>query len=104
MRFFIPLISIVIPCSLLSLPKDPFVIEGTAEITKKNENQLLIRTSNKSIIHWNEFDVGEGELTKFHQPDHNSFCLNRVVEANPTNILGNIQSNGKIYLINSKGF
>src|SRR6185295_3353027 len=43
------------------------------------------------------------EVTRFVQQSQASAVLNRVVGANPSAILGSLQSNGRVFLINPNG-
>src|SRR6185369_9717433 len=47
--------------------------------------------------------IGAGEITKFIQQSSASAVLNRVTTQNPSSILGTLQSNGRVFLINPSG-
>ncbi|MDD2707670.1 MAG: filamentous hemagglutinin N-terminal domain-containing protein [Verrucomicrobiae bacterium] len=64
---------------------------------------MQITTSDRVIINWQDFSINSGELTKFLQPGASSAALNRVISANPSSLLGSLQANGQIYLINPNG-
>ena len=66
-------------------------------------NQLLITNSPGTILNWQSFSVMPGELTKFLQQSSSSSVLNRITGQNPSQILGALQSNGKVFLINPNG-
>ena len=89
--------------SLFSNPTDPNVIAGNASVYEKGKGVLNISASDKSIINWQDFSIKAGEITKFLQPSETASVLNRVVENNISNILGNLEANGHIYLINPSG-
>lgn len=57
----------------------------------------------RAVADWKEFSIAEGELVKFIQPDANSVILNRVVGGDPSQILGDLQANGRVFLINPNG-
>jgi filamentous hemagglutinin family protein len=44
-----------------------------------------------------------GELTRFIQQSASSAVLNRITGQSPSQILGALQSNGKVFLINPNG-
>ena len=48
-------------------------------------------------------DLGAGEITRFLQQSASSAVLNRVVGAMPSSIMGQLLSNGRVYLINPHG-
>src|SRR5690606_39101860 len=63
----------------------------------------IMQSSDKAIINWADFSIGEGETTRFNVPGATSATLNRVTSGNPSAILGNLISNGKLLLINQNG-
>ena len=64
---------------------------------------LTITNTPGAVINWQSFSIGASELTKFVQQNASSAVLNRVVGADPSSILGQLQSNGKVFLINPSG-
>src|SRR3954469_13965414 len=83
-------------------PIAPVVINGNAAFNV-NGSTLTVTNSPGSIIHWQSFSVAKGELTQFIQQSAASAVLNRVVGINPSEILGALQSNGRVFLINPNG-
>ena len=80
------------------------VQSGSATINNPSTGLLTVNQStDKVIINWQTFSIGAGEVTKFIQPSATSIALNRVVTANPSLLLGSLQSNGQIFLINPSG-
>jgi filamentous hemagglutinin family protein len=71
--------------------------------TVTSGNQLLITNSPGTILTWQNFSVMPGELTRFLQQSSSSSVLNRITGQNPSQILGALQSNGKVFLINPNG-
>jgi len=90
------------PLSLWANPSGASVVAGTAAITQ-NGNTLNIANSNGTIINWQSFSIGAGEVTRFLQPSAASAVLNRVVGGNLSTIYGTLQSNGQVFLINPSG-
>jgi len=96
-----------IPVALLSLnlwanPTGMEVISGNVHAVQQG-SLLNITNSDKAVIHWQQFNIGAGETTHFSQASASSSVLNRVVTSNPSQILGNLTSNGQVYLINPAG-
>lgn len=61
-------------------------------------------SSARTIVEWESFNIGVGQTTTIYLPDSSSAMLNRVTTAEvPTLILGNLNSNGQVYLINPSG-
>ena len=90
------------PAGLMANPQGAQVVQGTATLTEKDKI-LTVTTSNGAVIHWNQFNIAAGETTRFVQPSVSSQVLNRVLSGAPSQILGSLQSNGRVYLINPSG-
>jgi filamentous hemagglutinin family protein len=86
-----------------TLPTDPNVTYGTAEISQ-GANQLTIdQQTDKLITNWSEFNIGSDAKVQFNQPSSNSSALNHVNSADPSYIYGSLDANGKVILINPNG-
>ncbi|MEK6593729.1 MAG: filamentous hemagglutinin N-terminal domain-containing protein [Pseudomonadota bacterium] len=83
-------------------PTNPVVVSGSAAI-QQSGNLLSITNSPSAIINWGSFSIGAGEITRFIQQSQASAVLNRVVGQDPSAILGALQSNGRVFLINPNG-
>src|SRR5262249_13798210 len=66
-------------------------------------NVLTVTNTPGAVINWQGFSIGANELTKFIQQSAASSVLNRVVGVDPSLILGALQSNGRVFLINPNG-
>lgn len=64
---------------------------------------LEIRAPDQSIVHWDDFSIDAGELTRFIQPSASATVLNKVLGLNPSLINGALEANGKVILINPQG-
>jgi len=65
---------------------------------------LTITNQPNAIINWSSFSILANETTIFNQVDSASRVLNRVTTpGSMSEIFGNLQSNGKVYLINPNG-
>ncbi len=85
-------------------PQGGQVVGGSATITQTSPNRLDIRqTSERAIINWQSFSIGQGEQTNFAQPSSSSVALNRVVGGDLSRIAGQLSANGNIVLINPNG-
>jgi filamentous hemagglutinin family protein len=83
-------------------PTGADVVAGQVSVVG-SPNQLLITNSPGAIINWQSFSILPGELTQFIQQSSSSSVLNRITGQDPTKILGALQSNGKVFLINPNG-
>ncbi|RIY36443.1 hypothetical protein CKF59_02755 [Psittacicella gerlachiana] len=62
-----------------------------------------ITNSPHAIINWEKFNINSNELVKFVQENANSAVLNRVLGGSVSQILGQLQSNGKVFIVNPAG-
>ncbi|MDH3759713.1 MAG: filamentous hemagglutinin N-terminal domain-containing protein, partial [Gammaproteobacteria bacterium] len=89
-------------CALAN-PSGPTVVNGSATFSQPNANTLNVNNSRNAIINWQSFSIGHGQTTNFIQPSSSSAVMNRVISNNPSKIYGNLNSNGKVFLINQHG-
>jgi trimeric autotransporter adhesin len=64
------------------------------------DNHLDITASDKTIINWKNFSIAPDEVTRFLQDSAHAAVLNRVTGELKSALMGSLQSNGKVYLIN----
>jgi filamentous hemagglutinin family protein len=83
-------------------PLGPQVVNGQVGFAQQG-NTLVITNSPNSIINWQSFSINSGEITRFIQQNPNSSVLNRIVGQDPSRILGALQSNGRVFLLNPNG-
>lgn len=86
----------------LANPTGAQVVNGSATISSVG-NTLTITNSAGAIINWQSFSIGNNEVTRFIQPSAASAVLNRVVANDPSVLLGQLSSNGRVFLINPAG-
>ncbi|MCA9775225.1 MAG: filamentous hemagglutinin N-terminal domain-containing protein [Candidatus Eremiobacteraeota bacterium] len=87
----------------LALPEGASVTGGSVNINTNGNTQTIQQLSDRAIINWNGFNIDIGELVHFVQPSSLSAILNRVVGQDPSMILGAMQANGQVFLINPNG-
>ena len=93
-----------LPCIADPLPTGGKVVAGQASISKPTPNALQVQQgSANAAIDWQSFSVGRDASVTFQQPSARSIVLNRVVGSDPSQILGRIQANGQVFLINPYG-
>ena len=88
----------------LANPTGASVASGQATITAPSATELNIDQKTKIIIiDWKSFNIAAGETTKFSQPGSNALAVNRIGDADPATILGNLVANGRVILIDGNG-
>lgn len=88
--------------STAAAPALPKVVAGQASFSQDG-NVFSITNTPGTIINWQSFSVNAGEVTRFIQQGSDSAVLNRIIGQDPSRILGALQSNGKVFLINPNG-
>ncbi|HZW25654.1 MAG TPA: filamentous hemagglutinin N-terminal domain-containing protein, partial [Gallionella sp.] len=78
------------------------VVSGTANINQAG-NTLTVTNSPNAILNWQGFSIAPGEVTRFIQQNANSAVLNRVIGTDPSQLLGTLSSNGRVFLVNPSG-
>lgn len=79
------------------------VVAGAATFQHAGATFTINQASSKAIINWDSFGSRPGELIRFNQPGANAAVLNRVTGGNMSQLLGDLQANGKVFLINPNG-
>src|SRR6202030_860456 len=54
-------------------------------------------------VNWNSFSIGQPNTVTFNQPSSSSAILNRVTGNTSSTIVGSLQANGQVYLVNPNG-
>jgi filamentous hemagglutinin family protein len=83
-------------------PTGASVVNGQASFDTSG-NTLTVTNTPGTIINWQGFSIGTNEITRFAQQSAASTVLNRVVSSDPSSILGSLQSNGRVFLVNPNG-
>ena len=91
------------PPAPTQLPTGAQVVAGQAAISQNNAIMNINQASNRAAIDWQTFNIGQQAQVNFLQPSASSAILNRVLDANPSQIFGNITSNGQVFLTNPSG-
>ena len=68
-------------------------------------NQMTInQTQSRAVMDWSSFNIGANASVYFNQQGNANWAvLNRIWDANPTQIFGALKADGRVYLINQNG-
>jgi filamentous hemagglutinin family protein len=81
-----------------------FVTSGKATATQSGNTLTVSQASSQAILNWSSFNVSADGKVVFQQPTSTSIALNKIYQASPSSIFGQLSANGQIYLINPNGF
>lgn len=96
--------TLLLPGLVLAAPTGASIVAGQAAISTPQANSTVInQTSQNAVINWQQFNVGQNESVQFNQPNASAAILNRVIGGTPSDILGRIGANGRVFLVNPSG-
>ncbi|UVE18066.1 YDG domain-containing protein [Pseudomonas sp. LS44] len=86
------------------LPSGGQIVHGSGQIGAATGNQLVIgQNSNQLAINWQSFDIADGHQVTFNQPGADAVALNRVLGADGSKIMGQLDANGRVFIVNPNG-
>ena len=89
--------------SSTSHPMAGRVVSGSGRITQVGNSTEIRQSSPDLSIDWLSFNIGSQESVNFLQPSAFAVAVNRILGSNGTQILGRLDANGQVYLINPNG-
>ena len=91
------------PVFVLAAPEGGIIVNGSGSISQDTNITNINQTSQNLIVNWNQFNIQPNEIVNFYQPNQSSIALNRVLGLNGTEILGQLNANGQIFILNPNG-
>lgn len=88
----------------LPVPAQTWVSAGQAGKTANGSRLTIQQQTDRVTLNWRSFDIGKDAGVTFQQPSVSSIALNRIGQAGPSEIFGQLTANGQIYLVNHNGF
>ncbi|KAG8153029.1 filamentous hemagglutinin [Burkholderia catarinensis] len=91
--------------SAYALPTGEKIVAGQADILRYDNGQQMSinQHTDKLVTDWTAFSVDKGQRVTFNQPSTASIALNRVKGQDASAIYGNIDANGRVFLVNPNG-
>ena len=86
-----------------TLPTGGKITSGKGSIYSSGNQMTVKQDTRKMIANWDTFNIGKSAGVAFKQPDADSVALNRIYDQNPSQILGSLSANGKVFLLNPSG-
>ena len=97
---FIAIVSM--PC--FAGPEGGEVTSGVAQIKTPDSQTTVVTQETPTVsINWQSLNLSADELLRFEQPGSQSTALNHILDQRPSEILGQISSNGRVFLMNPNG-
>jgi len=97
------ILAVLYPSFSYANPDGAQIVSGQVSIDNSTPGVTAVTNSPNAIINWQNFSIAQNELTQFIQQNGQSAVLNRIIGQNPSEILGQLTSNGKVFLINPNG-
>lgn len=92
------------PCVAGTCGGNPFVGQGQASAVISGNVMNVNQQSQSAILNWQSFNISRDGTVNFLQPDSSSVAVNKILDtARPSTILGALNANGRVYLLNSNG-
>lgn len=87
-----------------TLPSGGTVTGGAATISQSGSRLDVNQSTNRTVLDWRSFDIGENAHVNFNQPNSGSIAVNRINQStNPTQINGQLTANGHVWVLNPNG-
>jgi filamentous hemagglutinin family protein len=84
-------------------PEGGQVVSGSGSISASGATTTINQTSDKLSLNWQSFNVAKAETVNFVQPSASALAVNRIFDTQGSQILGKINANGQVWLINPNG-
>lgn len=93
-----------IPGLAFAGPTGENVVAGAAVVHRPSVTHTQIdQSTQNAVVNWSTFSVGSDEYVIFNQPGATASILNRVTGSAQSKILGQMQANGRVFLVNPQG-
>ncbi len=86
-----------------ALPSGAEVVGGNATVQGGGTQMIITQGTPAAIVNWTDFSIGAGERVEVIQLGASAALLNRVTGADPSRLLGSLNANGRVYLVNPNG-
>jgi filamentous hemagglutinin family protein len=85
------------------LPTNGQVVAGQVGISQSNNTMNINQSTQQGIVNWESFNIGSDATVNFSQPNSDSATLNRVTSGGASQIFGNLNANGQVFVVNPNG-
>ena len=86
-----------------TVPTGGQVTAGSGAIRQSGATTTITQHSQHLSLNWQSFNLGAQATVDFLQPNAQTIAVNRIADPNGSVILGHLNANGQVYLINPNG-
>jgi filamentous hemagglutinin family protein len=79
------------------------VIAGAGAVIQSGSTTTITQSSQNLSLNWKSFNIAPTETVNFVQPSTTAIAVNRIYDTNGSQILGRLNANGQVFLINPNG-
>ena len=79
------------------------VVSGAGSIAQSGTTTTIQQASQNLSLNWQSFNIAPQETVNFVQPSASAIAVNRIFDTSGTKILGQLNANGQVVLINPNG-
>jgi len=84
-------------------PSGGVVTAGAGSIAQTANTTTIHQNSQNLSLNWQSFNIATNQIVNFVQPSASAIAVNRIFDTSATQILGQLNANGQVYLINPNG-
>jgi filamentous hemagglutinin family protein len=84
-------------------PQGGQVTSGSGGISRSGTTTIIQQNSETLGLNWASFNVASSETVNFVQPNSSALAVNRILSSTGSQILGHVNANGQVWLINPNG-
>ena len=96
-------LSIHAAISNTELPTGAQINSGAANISQTGNTLNINQNSQNLSTNWNTFNIGQDATVNFNQQNQSSVAINHVKDSNASQIMGRLNANGQVFLLNPNG-
>lgn len=92
-----------LPTLGVAAPTGGNIASGTGSIVPVGNQTNIQQDTANMVINWQSFNIQSGEQVNFNQPSASAIALNRDFSGVASEIFGDLNANGQVYLFNTAG-
>lgn len=85
------------------LPTGASVVGGDVSVAESGNVMTITSRSQRGIVNFQSFNIGSGKTVTMSMPTAQAAILARVIGNSSSNIAGNLNANGQVFLVNPNG-